>query len=424
LIYERIGETNMSGSRAKAMRRGHKHAGRDYVLESEYPALSPQELAEPATERLRKSRKAFMHAGSDFKPLTYGNDFDLSLGAQTKAPHSSASKVDEWLQGWRMPANQDRSELRTSLTTYVGFVESREMPSASSRLKGKTPYVLITSRFVDLCWKLTEVFPVFVNQAAFSNDVHVGQRLRNLLFTHLGLSDEDREENAEVIEYGRDALLSERVTSAAIRWAIAHEMAHIHGSEPDRTDAYLRAERSYPDVARDQWEPKRNELSNFAESITSYKQEIACDLLANQYVLDSPFAADDIITQAIGSLIALQALIWDGHRLDGAKVSDSHPSPSLRLQLVAKDWEQLLSNPETWSRCKAPGKLAMADFAHMIAFDRWARGAYGEHREGPVWSRDIKAEFSKLERVVPQGGVDSVFVQRPEGLHRIRPSAQ
>ncbi|MBB2975131.1 hypothetical protein FHX49_000672 [Microbacterium endophyticum] len=310
--------------------------------------------------------------------------------------------------------------MRTSLTTYVGFVESRDMPSSSSRQKGKVPYALITTRFIDLCWKLTEVFPTFISSVIPSRDVEIGSKSRTILFTHLGLTDDRREDVAELIDRARDVILSERVTSAAIRWAVAHEMAHIHGSAPDRTGAYLRAEESYPNIVREQWEPKRNGLSRFADSVQSYKNEIACDLLANQYVLDSPFATHDIITQAIGSLVALEALIWHGWDLDKAKTSDTHPSPSLRLELVAKDWARIFADPETWARCEVPGEYAKADFAYMLAFDRWARGVYGEHRDGSVWGFEIEACLSELHRVVPQGGVDYVYVQRPEGSLRVR----
>lgn len=422
--YIKPGGQHVSGSKAKAARRFLRQSSNGvsgkYVIEAEYPALTPEELAESANARLRKSRLAFKHAGSIVKPIEANATYDALIGRQSNGSHSSASKVDEWLAGWRMPNDQALPDVRTSLTTYVGFVASGDMPSSSSRLNDKVPYALVTSRFIDLCWQLTEILPIFMAQVVPSLDVRVGSDSRGLLFTHLGLTDDRREEAAELIAFGRDSMLSERITSAAIRWAIAHEMAHIHGSEPDLTDGYLRAERSYPNIAREQWEPKRRDLSSFADSVKSYKKEIACDILANRYVLDSPFAAHDIITQAIGALVAIEALIWDGWRLDGAKISSTHPSPSLRFQLVAEDWKQILASPATWARCEVPGLLAKSDFANMLAFDRWARGGYREHREGAVWGRDIEAELDNLHRVVPQGGIDHVYVQRPEGLHRVR----
>ncbi|WP_372983918.1 hypothetical protein [Microbacterium sp.] len=414
----------MSGKRSKAARRtaaAEKHVWDErFVLEAEYPALSPQELAEGAKARLRKSRLAFEHAGPEVKRPMPTDVFDRLVGRFKTASNASASKVDEWLTGWRMPADQERPDVRTSLSTFVGIVESGAMPSSSSQHKDKVPYVLITSRFIDLCWKITEVFPTFVAGVAPSGDVRVGARSREILFTHLGLSADPDETAADVIDHGVDLILSERVTGAAIRWGIAHEMAHIHGLEGDRTDAYLRAERHYPNLVREQWEPKRGVLTSFSESVASYKNEIACDLLANQYVLESPFSVSDIVTQAIGSLVALEALIWDGYALDGAKVSETHPSPSLRLQIVADDWARIFADPATWRGRDAPGAFALSDYAHMIAFDRWARGEYGEHREGAVWGDDISACLHYLEGVVPSGGLDPVYVLDQEGSRRAR----
>lgn len=424
----------MSGRRAKANRRAHREisadASCDYVIEPEYPALTPYELAEPATARLRKSRLAFENAGAKVTRLKSDDFYDKLLGDQKHNSHASASKVDEWIEGWRMPADPGVPDVKTSLTTYVGIVESRNMPSSSSGLKGKVPYSLITTKFIEFSWKLTEIFPFFIKAVVPLESAADGAKSREILFAHLGVArdpgnllDEhvdDHELIQELIDAVRDEILSERITSAAIRWAIAHEMAHIHGSERDRTDAYSRAEQSYPNIVREQWEPKRNDLSNFAGSIKSYKNEIACDLLANQYVLGSPFAVDDIITQALGSLVALEALVWDGYDLDKAKVSETHPSPALRFEIVARDWKRILADPATWARCDAPGVLAQSDFAHMLAFGKWAHGAYGELREGARWGFDIYTARSELECVVPEWGTDHFYALHPEGSLRAR----
>lgn len=424
----------MSGRRAKAERRARREitdrTSRNYVIQAEYPSLTPQELAESAKDRLRRSRLAFENAGRKVRPLNPNDVYKKALGYQTgSAPHASVSKVDEWLNGWRMPTDPDVPDVKTSLTTYVGIVDSSDMPSSSSALKGKVPYSLITSRFIELCWKLTEIFPYFIRTVAQSDDVYVGERSRSILFAHLRVTrdagnsfDEeghDHELIQSLIDEYRDEILSERITSAAIRWAIAHEMAHVHGSASDRTDAYSRVERSHPNIMREQWKPKQEDLSDFAGSIESYKNEIACDLLANQFVLDSSFATDDIITQALGSLVALEALVWDGYDQDNAKISDTHPSPALRFEIVATDWKRIFADPATWEKCQAPGCFAISDFPYMLVFGLWAHGVYGRHREGAIWNSHFNAERKELLHVIQSRGADPIYAQGAEGLHRV-----
>ncbi|UTX52074.1 hypothetical protein [Leucobacter aridicollis] len=202
-------------------------------------------------------------------------------------------------------------------------------------------------------------------------------------------------------------------------------MAHAVGTKQQRTDAFKRAELLLPDIVDTQWLPKnrRGEIKDLRASVHRYKDEIACDLLASQYVLESSFATDDLVTQISGSLLALEALIFDGFRQDGSAVSQTHPSPSLRFQIVFMDWMETILNQSTWHDREHPGLFGLQDIAYWMAFERWAAGHYRPHRSGARWQHDIDLAMDVMLGKIPISGVEQIYVRQCGGLARApRPS--
>ncbi|WP_424464894.1 hypothetical protein [Pseudoclavibacter helvolus] len=226
---------------------------------------------------------------------------------------------------------------------------------------------------------------------------------------------------AEIIQETRDEIFSRRSTAAAVRWAVGHEMAHAIGRKQERAEAFKRAERLLPDLVDTQWGPKwqRGEIKDFRASTDRYKDEIACDLLASQYVLESPFATDDLITQICGSLLALEALVFDGFRSDESAVSQTHPSPSLRFQIIFMDWMETILDQSTWQDREHPGYLGLQDVAHMLTFERWAAGHYRPHRAGNRWQEDMNLAMDLMLGKVPLANLEQIYVRQGGSLARL-----
>lgn len=202
-------------------------------------------------------------------------------------------------------------------------------------------------------------------------------------------------------------------------------MAHAVGTKQQRTDAFKRAERLFPDMVDTQWLPMSHsgQIKDLRSSVQRYRDEIACDLLASQYVLESSFAADDLVTQISGSLLALEALVFDGFRQDGSAVSQTHPSPTLRFQIVAADWMETILKKSTWQDRERPGLFGLQDVAYLLAFERWAVGDYRAHRSGARWTHDIALAMDVMLGKIPLSGVEQIYVRQGKVLGRApRPS--
>ncbi|SFR78496.1 hypothetical protein SAMN05428970_2391 [Agromyces sp. CF514] len=199
-------------------------------------------------------------------------------------------------------------------------------------------------------------------------------------------------------------------------------MAHAVASKAERREAYEQTAVLWSGLEEEQWFPKRHHLANFRESIERYRDEVACDLLANKYVLMSPFGVDDLVTQVSGALLALEAIKWDGWTQDGSAISQTHPSPALRFKLIWLSWLDTLQDPETWAGRDAPGPLGLQDFAHWRAYEKWISGAYRDGREGAAWDRDISETLDFLRmREIPVAA-DPVYVRDHNGaVQLVRP---
>lgn len=388
------------------------------ILAPEYPSLTAEEIAEGASKRLAKSKRRF-DASRVPVPILSG-DLMHVLGDLDGHERSSSSAINEWMGGWVMPVSpENRPDVQTSRGVYVGVEDSFEMPSADMPPQG-VPYITVTSGFVDLCWRLSEIYPVFASIAKSRLSAEQANGMREILFDHLDLHSTRNPLTSEFIDGHRDQVFSERSTAAAVRWAIGHEMAHAVGTRQERADAFKRAQELFPRMESVEWLPKKrsSEIEDFNTSVARYKDEIACDLLASRYVLESAFSADDLVTQVCGSLLALEALIFDGFKIDGSLVSQTHPSPSLRFQIVLMDWMETLCDESTWQGRDSPGLFGLQDVAYWTAFERWAAGHYGPHRAGARWQEDIDLAMGLLQEGVPMSKEEQIYVREGSGLAR------
>lgn len=351
----------------------------------EYPSLTSEERAEGATQRLAKSKRRF-DASSNSKAETLESIIAV-LGHSGPFERASNFEMNKWMDGWRMPAEGTRPDNESSASVYVGLKESPEMPEVS-RLHPGPPFVTITSRFVETCLRVADLFSTFAVLIGGDPSPELLSAARRMPHEYLDFSHEPSGLVLDTITRTKDDLFSLRTSQSAVRWAIAHEMAHAVASRSERRAAYERAQEIVPDL-EEIWSPLRAKLPSFQASIANYQDEIACDLIANQYVLNSPFGRDDLMTQVSGSLAALEALIWDGWFRDASSVSETHPSPTLRFILLWRDWFETLCDEQTWADAKPLGVLGVQDFAHWFAFEEWAAGSYGAARRGPAWKDDI-----------------------------------
>lgn len=385
-------------------------------LEPEYPSLSPADIAEGASVRLAKSRRKF--EGSRAIATDCSVFIEQAIGVFGAFDHASTSLIDAWLAAWRMPNDSEAvSDVNTSAAVFVGVKISSGMPETSPLHKGP-PFITLTSHFIETCHRLSELFPVFAALVGKNTSAADAAGMRDLIFDHLG-SAPTSSEGSELIEHGRDELFSSRTTAAAARWAIAHEMAHAVGTKADREAAYAEAATLWPDLERDQWHHLRDKVPDFKASVPKYRDEIACDLLANEYVLASPFSTDDLMTQISGSLLALLALVWDGWQQDESAISRTHPSPTLRFRLIWKAWLSKLTDSETWSDRERPGIFGLQDFAYWFAFENWFVGAYSQDRKGAVWAEDIDVVLSVLNDHGPSPSIERIYARTPDGVFRV-----
>ncbi|WP_456695500.1 hypothetical protein [Aeromicrobium sp. P5_D10] len=390
----------------------------------EYPSLSIAERAMKSSVRLKKSRRHF----EGTNPLAPKNEQWLleSIGPVGDFTHASTRDIQSWLEGWRMPhEDSGEGDLHTSASVFVGVVDSSGMPE-SSRRGQSNPFVVIPTHFVQMCSKVADVFPTFSLLVSGSPSATQAWNARELIFDYLGPATPAGTKNVAQVRACRDELFTARTTASAVRWAIAHEMAHVVATKQQRADAYNQVAQLWPGMAKEQWVRLRNDLGDYRGSLEAYKNEIACDLLANQYVLESAFAADDLMTQVSGALLALQTSIWEGWLQDRSAISQTHPSPTLRYKLVYLAWLNALSNPATWIGREAPGPLGLEDFAMWNAFQRWVGGEYGDHRDGAQWNSDMHRVRAALHAQVPTVAAEQIYgrlgsrlIRIPEALSRV-----
>lgn len=409
------------GARLRAARAGYDLGAisRKSQLGPEYPSLSTVDRASGAVRRLAKSRRKFEAAHS--KPVTTAPWIDTVLGSHGDFEAGSHDFLAQWMRSWRMPPGDPRPDIESSIPVYVGVAESGDMPE-TSKLHPGPPYVCVTTSFIELCWAVSELFPAFAVLASSRPESDVVEASRRALFEHLDSNRECSDETRELLSRTSDSLFSTRTVQAAVRWAIAHEMAHAVGREGERADAYRRAMTHMPRLEEEQWHPLRATLPDFDITLDRYRDEIACDVLASEYVLGSPFARDDLITQVSGGLLAVEALIWHGWFFDESSVSSTHPSPTLRFKLLFSWWLSALKERQFADGAEPIDLLGIQDFAHWFAFEKWAAGAYGDDRGGPTLFDDIAMIRAQLVRSGVEIGPGHIYARTGEGIFRIRPS--
>ncbi|MCI4657322.1 hypothetical protein [Cryobacterium zhongshanensis] len=391
------------------------------LFNPEYPSLKLEDPEEKAENRLAKSQRKFL--GSPVKAAPAQPWLLNAVGDIGNFKNASTSAIDQWLQAWRMPPRSwERPDILSSRAVFVGLADTADMASVST-LQGGAPFVTVSSRFIKLCTQISEIFPLFGILVASDPTLDEIQAMRSL-FQYLEPNSTLDVPMAQLLQSASDPLFIERTTAAAVRWSIAHEMAHAVAGQKDRQNAYKRVSDLMPNMEASQWGPKRYKLEKYEVSLRRYRDEIACDLLANDFILDSPFAADDLITQVSGALLALEALKWEGWHDDRSALSPTHPSPTLRFKIVLNDWLTKLADPDVWKVRERPGALGIEDLAHWVGFEKWGSGAYRSHRDGATWQDDIDAVRQHLTQSIPEIMNDTIYAKTDEGIFRVQHTAR
>ncbi|MDF2920495.1 MULTISPECIES: hypothetical protein [Microbacterium] len=392
-------------------------------LTAEYPSLTQIERTVNDTSELEASRQK--HLGRKKPPSQPEARVIAAVGKTGDYPFASSELIEEWMRGWEMPSRSGSptsgaGRIKTSSSVFVAITDDDDMPSSSAARD--RPTVSIPIRYIELCSRIADVFPLFATVTRSGLTWQQVGEARRALFEYTDPNTATPATTEDLIHNTADEIFTTRVTSAAVRWAIAHEMAHLRTTATQRHAAYEKVHQLWPSLQEDEWDSLRGELEPFGGILYKYRDEIACDLLANQFVLDSAFSSDDLLTQACGSLLALEALVWNGWHTDKSARSDTHPSPSLRFMLVYQDWLDVVGELTTWQYRTPPDVLALQDFAYFYAFQRWGVGAYSQHRSGSQWGQDISEILSTLEHVAPGDGPPTIYAKDAGGrIRRVQP---
>lgn len=381
--------------------------------EEEYPYLEEHELTESTGVLLKKSRRSFI--GSSPASTNLDERLAVIIGAEGDYERSSTKTVDQWMSGWSMPSSATGHRgRRTSQSVFVGIKPSIDMPSSTGP-GGKNPNVTITTGFIDRARRIANVFPMFSSLYWGGQTATEGQKLRQIALAYV--EGADAELDAE-IETNTDRLFATRITAAAVRWAIGHEMSHVTATKEELAATYERAIRLHPNMVQERWDPIKDQLKDYHKAVMNYRKEIACDALATEHVYSSTFSASDIAMQACGAFLAMQTIILDEHFVGARAVSDTHPSSQLRFDLVCGDWLDRILEAKSKGLVETPGRYALSDIAMWPAFRRWLNGAYRPEREGSRWRKDIDDLFALLG--VGAAPLDDIYQLRGSDISRLR----
>lgn len=292
------------------------------------------------------------------------------------------------LLAWTRSMNASNARrTRSSADVYCGLVKTGDLGTSERLRDGKGAWIAIAERFVRLAESLADVFPAF--ESAWpslrhsQHAVHALDAARLELFRHVGRDDEGDHQNSpsqsHLWQRHQELNFVKPATQAAVRWVIAHELAHqVPDSEDvaaasDACRLLLRDHRLWP-------------------SSQDHRDEIIRDYLATTYVLNSGAGVHDLMTAIAGSYIGTLALGFDGWFADGSAPSDTHPSPFLRLDALWFFWLKHLESlrDEQWARHRLPDPHGLDDMADFYAYAKWCAGAYRSERRGPVVDQDAE----------------------------------
>lgn len=389
-------------------------AGSVRLAGPEYPSLHTQNPLPAARDHLDRARKK--HEGRS-SPALLDAKLITALGVPGSFPRANTSLLDQWMSGWEIqdPYPQlktTRGATRTSGAFYVAVVNDGSGPESTG---GDPVYAKLPTAYLERCWRLSELHGSFIHLVALDLSAEKMHQGRRMVFEHADLDTATSPELQDLLDEIRDDVSVARETGAAARWAVAHEYAHRAATEAEKKNAWQEVLELWPDIEDEQWAPKKNDVTYAGRAMLAWRDEISCDILANWYVLRSPFAHDDALTQANGALLGLEAAVWDGWFIDQSRVSETHPSPTLRFRVSYRHWLSLLLVRAHGVSTQQPSMDSIVRMAHWRGFERWAAGAYGEHRDGAHWREDIIQVFEVLAHALSPEPLARVYRSVPEG---------
>ena len=342
---------------------------------------------------LKKSRNKFaaQHAAALARTAAEGKIRQILGNPTPSGEGANFSELDAWLSGWKIT---NRKATTSSDAVYAGYLDVDGSPR--SKAGPSWAWISLTRQYLDRCTTLARVFPAFSTMcselelpryAAPSDVQMVLSGFRAELFRQVGHADVgdhvSYEDNSDLVDAMEDPLFTLRTAKSCIRWAIAHELAHLMH---DRAHLRARGRQAVRDAGLTP-----------SEFSTKQTIEVGCDAVALDYLLGALDGGDDVITVLTGSLVGTLANVWDGWFEDESAPSGTHPSPTLRFLILRHAWLGRLTELSEggWDPRSRPLALDSRNVALLFAFEEWGAGDYEPHRSGPVILERV-AQYEQL----------------------------
>lgn len=266
----------------------------------------------------------------------------------------------------------------SSDSVYAGYDSTGGSPY--SKAGHDWAYIGLTSAYLDRCLKIAQVFPAFVrmvDESMMVEEKHQVQnlltRFRNVMFEWLKAApeiDDDVYHGFKLIEELQVEEFSVSACKSAMRWGLAHELAHRLTSRNELVESGRLLLK----------------MAGIAGSVSNRKHllELGCDARAFTFVSESSVTSDDVMSELAGGLIGALALVWDGWFEDRSMSSVSHPSPTLRFYCLRAAWLASLNRhaKQGWIDIARPPAGAAHRIAMLFMFEQWGAGEFEPHRSG------------------------------------------
>jgi hypothetical protein len=228
--------------------------------------------------------------------------------------------------------------------------------------------------------------------------------MRSELFRHVGRDvpkgpRSEYADNSDVWARFVDRSTVGQIVAAAVRWAMAHEFAHLIPDDVEYNAAQATVNRLLRE-ASGWW------------GTAEQRDEVVRDYIAVGYVLESTFAPADLPLALGGVVLGTLVLGFEGWFLDGSAESETHPSPWCRGDVLPALWAEhfaRLAADCARTRREDPNLDGLQNVGDLIVYANWVSGQYRVERAG---RRDIHDDQTVYRQVVVNS-VGAQMIGRP-----------
>jgi len=309
---------------------------------------------------------------------------------------------------------RDRSGRRRAIDVAIALTGGTELATSDVK-QPDAAYAEISEGYVRLTQSVADQFAYFQAALPRLHAMPPGQAdqildgMRSELFRHVGRDvpgqHNEYDDNSDVWSQFVDRQSVENLVGAAVRWAMAHEFAHLI---PDDVE-YRAAQATVHGLLR---------AASGWWGNAEQRDELVRDYIAVGYLLDSRFASEDLPVALSGIVLGTLVLGFDGWFLDGSEEADTHPSPWFRGDFLPVMWGEHFARlaTERASTLRTAADLhGLYDVADLILYARWVSGLYRIERKG---RRDIR-EDQEIYRNIVVNSVGVEAISLPPELKRL-----